>query len=240
DGPEPLAAVKAGDRGDRRLRGRRRHGARAMGGYARGGGRRDLRHLLPPLRRAADRSRHHPPAAPDRTLAGDRFVSDRAAGRRPGGASHGARQPPGAEGRDPRACDCAGEGHRRIPANLPACRSPLGAAAVGPPGRRCDRQRDAWRARGDRLRRDAVGGDALCLRRRTPWRLRGQLMTMLNSTTKSNTFTTADFRLQSGTVMPEVTIAYRTLGTLSPAHDTVVLVTHGNTSGQQMIEPGGS
>jgi homoserine O-acetyltransferase/O-succinyltransferase len=65
-------------------------------------------------------------------------------------------------------------------------------------------------------------------------------MTMLNSTTKSNTFTTADFRLQSGTVMPEVTIAYRTLGTLSPARDNVVLVTHGNTSGPQMIDPGGS
>jgi len=55
-----------------------------------------------------------------------------------------------------------------------------------------------------------------------------------------NTFTTSDFRLQSGIVMPEVTIAYRTLGRLAPNRDNVVLVTHGNTSGPQMIDPGGS
>jgi len=54
------------------------------------------------------------------------------------------------------------------------------------------------------------------------------------------TFTTRDFRLQSGIVMPEVTIAYRTLGVLAPNRDNVVLVTHGNTSGPQMIDPGGS
>jgi homoserine O-acetyltransferase len=54
------------------------------------------------------------------------------------------------------------------------------------------------------------------------------------------TFVTKNFRLQSGTVMPEVTIAYRTLGTLAPGRDNVVLVTHGNTSGPQMIDPGGS
>jgi homoserine O-acetyltransferase/O-succinyltransferase len=53
-------------------------------------------------------------------------------------------------------------------------------------------------------------------------------------------FTTKDFRLQSGVVMPSVTIAYRTLGTLAPKRDNVVLVTHGNTSGPQMIDPGGS
>ena len=40
--------------------------------------------------------------------------------------------------------------------------------------------------------------------------------------------------------MPEVTIAYRTLGTLSPKRDNAVLITHGNTSGPQMIDPGGS
>jgi homoserine O-acetyltransferase/O-succinyltransferase len=39
--------------------------------------------------------------------------------------------------------------------------------------------------------------------------------------------------------MSEVTIAYRTLGKLSPLRDNVVLVTHGNTSGPQMIDPGG-
>jgi len=53
-------------------------------------------------------------------------------------------------------------------------------------------------------------------------------------------FTTRDFRLQSGVVMPEVTIAYRTLGTLSVARDNAVLVTHGNTSGPHMIDPGSS
>jgi homoserine O-acetyltransferase len=40
--------------------------------------------------------------------------------------------------------------------------------------------------------------------------------------------------------MPEVTVAYRTLGTLSAGRDNAVLITHGNTSGPQMIDPGGS
>ncbi len=40
--------------------------------------------------------------------------------------------------------------------------------------------------------------------------------------------------------MPSVTIAYRTLGRLAPDRGNVVLVTHGNTSGPQMIDPGGS
>ena len=54
------------------------------------------------------------------------------------------------------------------------------------------------------------------------------------------TFTIRAFRLQSGVVMPEVTIAYRTLGTLAPDRGNAVLITHGNTSGPQMIDPGGS
>jgi len=54
------------------------------------------------------------------------------------------------------------------------------------------------------------------------------------------TFVTSDFRLQRGVVMPSVTIAYRTLGVLAPDRDNVVLVTHGNTSGPQLIDPGGS
>jgi len=54
------------------------------------------------------------------------------------------------------------------------------------------------------------------------------------------TFTTRDFRLQSGIVMPSVTIAYATLGRLAPDRGNAVLVTHGNTSGPQMIDPGGS
>jgi homoserine O-acetyltransferase len=55
----------------------------------------------------------------------------------------------------------------------------------------------------------------------------------------SKTFTTRDYRLQSGAVLPEVRIAYRTLGILSPARDNVVLITHGFTSGPDMISPGG-
>jgi homoserine O-acetyltransferase len=54
------------------------------------------------------------------------------------------------------------------------------------------------------------------------------------------TFVIRDFRLKSGIVMPAVTIAYRTLGVLAPDRNNVVLVTHGNTSGPQMIDPGGS
>src|SRR6266436_1319591 len=59
-------------------------------------------------------------------------------------------------------------------------------------------------------------------------------------TADEKTFVTSDFRLQSGTVMPAVTIAYRTLGVLAPNRDNVVLVTHGNTSGPQLIDPLGS
>ena len=40
--------------------------------------------------------------------------------------------------------------------------------------------------------------------------------------------------------MPAVAIAYRTLGVLAPSRDNVVLVTHGNTSGPHLIDPGGS
>jgi homoserine O-acetyltransferase/O-succinyltransferase len=61
-----------------------------------------------------------------------------------------------------------------------------------------------------------------------------------DSSSAVKTFTTKNFRLKSGVVMPEVTIAYRTLGTLAANRDNVVLVTHGNTSGPQMIDPNGS
>jgi homoserine O-acetyltransferase/O-succinyltransferase len=57
---------------------------------------------------------------------------------------------------------------------------------------------------------------------------------------ESKRFTTKDFRLKSGAVMPEVSIGYRTLGTLSPARDNAVLITHGFTSGPDMISPGGT
>jgi homoserine O-acetyltransferase/O-succinyltransferase len=64
-------------------------------------------------------------------------------------------------------------------------------------------------------------------------------MTASISAINLKTFTTADFRLQSGIVLPEATISYKTLGTLAANSDNAVLVTHGNTSGPQMIDPGG-
>jgi homoserine O-acetyltransferase/O-succinyltransferase len=63
---------------------------------------------------------------------------------------------------------------------------------------------------------------------------------MAATNSRSGNFTTQNFRLQSGVVMPEVTIAYRTVGMLSPSRDNAVLITHGNTSGPQMIDPDGS
>jgi homoserine O-acetyltransferase len=51
-------------------------------------------------------------------------------------------------------------------------------------------------------------------------------------------FTFTDFRLQSGAILPDVTIAYVTRGKLAPDGRNAVLVTHGYTSGPSMIEPG--
>jgi homoserine O-acetyltransferase len=56
----------------------------------------------------------------------------------------------------------------------------------------------------------------------------------------AKSFSARDYRLQSGVVMPEITIGYATLGTLAPDRGNAVLITHGNTSGPQMIDPGGS
>jgi homoserine O-acetyltransferase/O-succinyltransferase len=61
-----------------------------------------------------------------------------------------------------------------------------------------------------------------------------------NERQSMQTFAINNFRLESGAVMPAVTIAFRTLGSLSPNRDNAVLVTHGNTGGPQMIDPGGS
>jgi homoserine O-acetyltransferase/O-succinyltransferase len=47
-------------------------------------------------------------------------------------------------------------------------------------------------------------------------------------------FTTKNFKLASGAVMPEVTIAYETYGTLGPDGRNAVLLTHGYTSSQHM------
>jgi homoserine O-acetyltransferase/O-succinyltransferase len=46
------------------------------------------------------------------------------------------------------------------------------------------------------------------------------------------TFTTKDFRLQNGEVLPELKLAYETYGTLAPDGRNAVLITHGYTSSQ--------
>ena len=58
------------------------------------------------------------------------------------------------------------------------------------------------------------------------------------SDTHHANFTFSDFRLQNGEVMPEVTIAYCTRGTLAPDGRNAVLVTHGYTSSHRMIDSG--
>jgi homoserine O-acetyltransferase len=58
------------------------------------------------------------------------------------------------------------------------------------------------------------------------------------SDTLHGSATFADFRLQNGEVLPEVTIAYCTRGRLAPDGRNAVLVTHGYTSGHSMIESG--
>src|SRR5258706_13417588 len=47
-------------------------------------------------------------------------------------------------------------------------------------------------------------------------------------------FTTQNFRLESGVVLPELTLAYETYGTLAPDGRNAVLVTHGFTSSHHM------
>jgi homoserine O-acetyltransferase len=47
-------------------------------------------------------------------------------------------------------------------------------------------------------------------------------------------FTTKNFKLESGAVLPELTIAYETYGTMAPDGRNVVLLTHGYTSSQHM------
>jgi homoserine O-acetyltransferase len=53
-----------------------------------------------------------------------------------------------------------------------------------------------------------------------------------------DSFTFRDFRLSSGEILPEVTLAYVTRGALAPDGRNAILVTHGYTSGPRMIEPG--
>jgi homoserine O-acetyltransferase len=51
-------------------------------------------------------------------------------------------------------------------------------------------------------------------------------------------FSFRNFRLASGEVLPDVTIAYVTRGSLGPDGKNAMLVTHGYTSGPRTIEPG--
>ena len=53
-------------------------------------------------------------------------------------------------------------------------------------------------------------------------------------------FKMKEFRFQSGTVMPDVTIAYETYGTLAPDGRNAVLLTHGYTSSQHMAGRSGA
>jgi homoserine O-acetyltransferase/O-succinyltransferase len=62
-----------------------------------------------------------------------------------------------------------------------------------------------------------------------PVRAEGELLKV-----QKHIFTTRDFKLLSGTVMPVVTIAYETYGTLAPDGRNAVLLTHGYTSSQHM------
>ncbi|HWB45390.1 MAG TPA: alpha/beta fold hydrolase [Hyphomicrobiaceae bacterium] len=52
-------------------------------------------------------------------------------------------------------------------------------------------------------------------------------------------FTTTDFALESGEVLPSLTLAYTTYGTRAADSRNVVLVTHGYTSSHRMVEAGG-
>jgi homoserine O-acetyltransferase len=59
----------------------------------------------------------------------------------------------------------------------------------------------------------------------------------MSGTTHAN-FTFSDFRTTGGEILPEVTLAYVTLGKLAADGRNAVLITHGYTSGPRMIEPG--
>jgi homoserine O-acetyltransferase len=56
--------------------------------------------------------------------------------------------------------------------------------------------------------------------------------------TTQHFYTVRDFPLASGAVLPEMTVAYRSLGTLNAAGDNAVLVLHGYTTGPSMLESG--
>lgn len=53
-------------------------------------------------------------------------------------------------------------------------------------------------------------------------------------------FTTRDFQLESGRILPELRIAYETYGTRAPDGSNIVLLTHGYTSNHHMVGAPGS
>lgn len=57
---------------------------------------------------------------------------------------------------------------------------------------------------------------------------------------QKHVFTMKEFRLESGTVMPDVRIAYETYGTLAPDGRNAVLLAHGYTSSQHMAGRAGA
>ena len=61
---------------------------------------------------------------------------------------------------------------------------------------------------------------------------------MTDHQTHVSSRTFANVRLVGGDVLPECTIAYRTLGSLNPAGDNAVLVLHGYTTGPAMLDEG--
>src|SRR5690348_16947142 len=104
------------------------------------------------------------------------------------------------------------------------------------------RRRNARRARGHCIGRNPLRRRAICLRCRSSrrvWRRYGIGPMTAVSSVEDKVFKIDEFRLTSGTVMRNVTIAYRTVGRLAPNRDNVVLITHGYTSGPRMIDAGG-
>ncbi len=60
---------------------------------------------------------------------------------------------------------------------------------------------------------------------------------------ESRLFTARDFKLESGVVLPELTLAYETYGTLAPDGENAVLATHGYTGSHHFAgryRPGGA
>ena len=141
DGADPPEARQTCDRGDRRAGGRRRDRACALVRSQDRGALGGVRRLQPPLRRAADRPRHHPPAAHRRARAGDGADPDRTAGRRGGGAAHRPRQRSDGGRRGARPGAGARPDAFRLSAERDAQRPAVGDRAVGSFRRGGGRQR---------------------------------------------------------------------------------------------------